>query len=75
MIKRLIIGLNLPPAVVAGARAALLLGLTAIVGGLVTSLTTADWGEYAWAAPFVLAALRLAEGALDQWQTPHQNDA
>lgn len=59
-------GIDLPPFLVRNWRLLLEGAGTAVIGFLVTELSTADWGQYAAAAPFVLAGLNWLEGVFDQ---------
>jgi hypothetical protein len=59
------------PRIVALVRAALLAAVTAVLGGLITWASTADWGDLAPYAPIFVAVLRTLEGlVLDRNQEP-----
>jgi hypothetical protein len=72
--KNIITGIGFPPFIVAAVRAVFIAGGAAAVGAALNQASIVDWGEYKWAAPFVILALRQAEGIFDQWTTPHQNE-
>jgi hypothetical protein len=65
-------GYGVPPVIVGIARGALIAGAIAIVEALISTLTSASLPASPWliAAPFIVAALRGAEGALDGLQKP-----
>lgn len=56
-----------PPIVVAGVRAALVVGIPAFIGVVTTQLDALSWGEYAPIGAALSAGLRwLGEGIRDQ---------
>lgn len=75
LVERLVVGIDLPPWLIATARMAILAGAAGVIGVVLTQAEAMEWGDYAWASPIVLLILRQGEGLIDQWRTPKQNDA
>lgn len=62
-----------PPIVVAGVRAALVVGMPAFIGVITTQLDALSWGEYAPIGAALSAGLRwLGEGLRDQFRKDNE---